>query len=246
MSESMNDESNLFELLPGYALGALSDEERAQVESFLATSEAARAELRTYEAMLTGYAVLTPARKAPPHLNDNFRRRLAAEAGTERSRPIPIRQPAARTRLWIGLAALLILAVGVFTIYRYVTDPERPIREITDNPDSWAIKLSPQGGASGEVQVVVMPNSTKAVLIADHVPPLPAGKQYQLWMRKDQAIPPESVAVFSANEPVLRMVVTMSDVPAKYLALGITVEPRGGSPSPTTPGVYSWRRSQTP
>jgi anti-sigma-K factor RskA len=244
MSESMNDQSNLFDLLPGYALGALSDEERAQVESFLATSEAARAELRTYEAMLAGYAIVSPARKAPPHLTDDFRRRLAAEARTG-PRPVPIRQPAGGNRRWLALAALLILALGVFAIYRFVTDPERPIREITENPDSWAIKLSPQGDATGDVQVVVVPNSTKAVLIADHVPALPAEKQYQLWMRKDQATGPESVAVFSVNEPVLRMVVTMSDVPAKYQALGITVEPRGGSPAPTTPGVYSWRRAQT-
>ncbi len=56
----MND-STLFDLIPAYALGALSDEERAQVEAFLATSEEAREELRVYQAMLTGLATTVSA-----------------------------------------------------------------------------------------------------------------------------------------------------------------------------------------
>jgi anti-sigma-K factor RskA len=246
----MNDESTLFDLLPAYALGALSDEERTRVEAFLATSEAARTELRNYEAMLAGYATLAPARKAPTRLTEDFRRRLAAESTSARDAdrpsagptPPPAARPPFMRRRLLGLAAVLVLLVGLIGVYAYINDPQRVINEIVNNPKSWAIKLNPQPGTTGEVSIVVVPNSTKAVLIVERLPGLPDEKQYQLWMRKNPApAPPESVVVFSPTETVTRMVVTMSDVPQTYLALGITIEPRGGSPGPTGPGVFSWR-----
>ena len=58
----MND-STLFDLLPAYALGALSEEERTQVEAFLATSPEAQQQLRDYQSMLVGLAILLLRRK---------------------------------------------------------------------------------------------------------------------------------------------------------------------------------------
>src|SRR5262245_23936794 len=72
--------SELFDMIPAYALGALSRDEKARVESFLATSAQARTELETYQRMMVGFATLAPKRKAPSQMTGAFQARLAAEA----------------------------------------------------------------------------------------------------------------------------------------------------------------------
>src|SRR4051794_7063564 len=106
----MND-STLFDLIPAYALGALSAEDRAQVEAFLAESEEARNELRLYQAMLTGMATTVPQSKAPARLTEDFRQRLNAN-------PAPAAIPFTPRRVnrmpWITtLAAIFVVAIGV-------------------------------------------------------------------------------------------------------------------------------------
>jgi anti-sigma-K factor RskA len=239
----MNDETNLFNLLPGYALGALSDEERTQVEAFLATSEAARAELRTYEAMLAGFATLAPARKAPPSLTDDFRSRLAAEhRGAEPpapTKPVTAVKPFPVRRVLLGLAALLVLAVGLYAVYRQVIgdQEQRIISEILSNRSAQWITLNPQSGTPGKVSFVTVADRVEAVLVAEQLPRLPDEKQYQLWLLDAEGR--DNGGVFSADQPVKQVLVRMPGLPKRYKKLGITVEPRGGSAVPTSPGVFS-------
>jgi anti-sigma-K factor RskA len=239
----MNDESTLFDLLPAYALGALSGEERAQVETFLATSEAARAELRNLEAMLTGYAALTPARKAPAHLTDDFRRRLAAENAGEKPptppQPIPTIRPFPVRRVLLGLAAVFGVVLGIFAAYRLVAsnNEAQTIQDILKNPNAQWIALNPQRGTAGKVSLVTVPDRIEAVLVTEQVPGLPYDKQYQLWLVDAEGR--DNGGVFSADQPVNRVLIRMPGLPKQYKRLGITVEPRGGSPGPTSPAVFS-------
>jgi anti-sigma-K factor RskA len=82
---TMQDPDNVAGLIAAYALGALSEQEAAQVETLLQTSEQARAELRAYEEALVAFATLTPRRQAPASLESTFRARLAAEAAPSAS-----------------------------------------------------------------------------------------------------------------------------------------------------------------
>lgn len=238
----MNNPS-LFDQLPAYALGALSEEERAEVEAFLASSEEARAELRTYEAMLAGMATFVPARRAPPHLTEDFRKRLAATATPASVPPATIQPRIQSRRQWnrraslLGLAALIVVAVGVFLIYRYmVPDPEtQKIQNILNNPSAIHVALNAQQGATGNVSFVALPGSKEGVLVAE-LPQLPDEKQYQLWLLKDKN--PDSAGVFSTAQPVRQVLVNLPDSPANYQAVAITVEPRGGSPGPTTAPIF--------
>jgi anti-sigma-K factor RskA len=239
--------SSLFELLPAYALGALSEEERAQVEAFLASSEEARAELRAYEAMLTGMATLVPARKAPPNLTEDFRKRLAASAV-----PPAMVKPSAPTRrqwqrrpaLLLGLTALIVVVIGAVLIYRSVViDSEtRAIQTILGNSAAVHVKLDAQSGATGNVSFVILPDSKLGVLVAE-LPTLQEEKQYQLWLLKTEE--KESGAVFSVTGPARQVLVTMPDVPSEYQAVGITVEPKGGSPGPTTSPIFVGKLTQS-
>ncbi len=236
------DNPSLFDQLPAYALGALSEEERAEVEAFLASSEEARAELRTYEAMLAGMATLVPARKAPAHLTEDFRKRLAATAfpaapAIAQPRIQSRRQWNRRTPLLLGLAALVAVAIGVFLIARLVvSDPEaQAIQNILNNPAAIRVTLNAQQGATGNVSFVALPDSKVGVLVAE-LPQLPDEKQYQLWLLNGKN--PDSAGVFSTTQPIRQVLVNLPGPPGDYQAVAITVEPRGGSPGPTSAPIF--------
>ncbi len=236
------NECTLFDLLPAYALDALSEEEKAQVEAFLATSEEARAELGSYQEMLAGMAMLVSPRQSPAHLTEDFRLRLA-QSTAETSAPViqrlePSRVISRRLRWVLSFAALIAIILGMFMVYRVVSSnvEAHTISQILNDPSAKTIQLAAQSGATGMVRFVVVPTSTKAVLITQ-LPPLPAQKQYQLWL--GDADERYSCGLFSADQPVEQILLNMPDVPSKYQTLAITVEPKGGSPAPTTAPVFA-------
>src|SRR5258708_5634439 len=163
MAPVNDDNSPHFDLIPAYALDALSDDERRQVELLLAESEDAREALRTYREMLTGFGALTASqaapRKAPAHLTDDFRKRLAVEAAhtDETVRVVPITpaqlaiaKPQSMTQRrnirlgWLATAAaILVIALGLFGLSRVAqTDSEtRILQDILSNPTATHIAL---------------------------------------------------------------------------------------------------------
>ena len=209
---------NLSDLLPAYALDALSEAEKAQVEAWLATSEEARTELREYQAMLTTLALLSPPRRASPHLTEDFKQRLAAESGESR---VSLPKAVIRfRRTLMGLAAVLLIGIALFAIYqRFFADPQgQAIHAILKNPDAAWITLQSQGG-TGTVTLVTVPNSPQAVLVAS-LPPLDSDKQYELWVIGDQ---PVNSGVFQGSTD--QVLVTLPNTPEHYKIAAITIEP---------------------
>ncbi len=228
----MND-STLFDLIPAYALGALSDEERAQVEAFLATSEEAREELRVYQAMLTGLATTVPPRKAPAHLTQDFRQRLSASPTV-----IPIAPRRANRFRWIAaLAAILVVVVGALVVLSSLQpDPEKQaIQNILNNSAATKVALLPQSSAAGSVTFVIVPGSKQAVLTTE-LPPLPDQKQYQLWYIKGSQ--PDPSITFDGAQDTKPVLVPSPDPAQGYDTIAITVEPHGGSKAPTTTPIF--------
>ena len=231
----MDDQhSDLLDLIPAYALDALSAEEKARIEAILATSEAARAELETYQAMIVGFATLTPKRKAPPHLNDAFRARLAAEAGST----TPTRPQLRVTRTqWLLAAAVLAVAIGLAYFLTTVLDREgRAIRDILNDPAATRVTISAQDNPENRITVVMLPNSRDAVLVAE-LPTLPAEQQYQLWWLYSTSNVRWSLSVFSVEQRPTQVLIKMPADPDTDIQCGVTIEPAGGSPSPTTKPV---------
>lgn len=108
------DDTTLIDLIPDYVLGSLSSDEQAQVDALLARSQEARDSLLAYEQTLAGLALLSPVRKAPAHLTDDFSKRLQTMAAVSVVKP-PISQLPRRRTAWLLLsaAALLILIIGI-------------------------------------------------------------------------------------------------------------------------------------
>jgi anti-sigma-K factor RskA len=254
-------DADAFDLIPAYALDALPDEERRQVEALLAASADARAELRTCQEMMGGMAMLAPRQRAPAHLTDAFRARLAEAPQVTPPRPHPpyptLRwaNPRRVTRLTaltaltalVGLAAVITLVVGAALGYRAIEDANRQrlIDSILASRDAQWIALEAQEGSPGRVQFVLVPGQPEGVLVAQ-LPDLPQDRQYQLWMRVDETR--FSLAVFSRERQEDRVLCPVPE-PGRTsgaFAMGITVEPRGGSPAPTTSAIFRVQYQRQP
>ncbi|GAC1658251.1 MAG: hypothetical protein NVS9B1_17750 [Candidatus Dormibacteraceae bacterium] len=103
---------------------------------------------------------------------------------------------------------------------------------------SLGLHATPMGaGAYGVLRMD--PSTGQVVLVAYGLRPAPAGRAYQGWLHRG----PEriSIGVFAATGGGEAVVVTLSGQPASLLGevdgFGVTLEPLGGSPGPTTPPV---------
>jgi len=92
------------------------------------------------------------------------------------------------------------------------------------------------GGAHG--RLVYMPHDKMAVLVLEGLPSLPADKTYQVWAIRGSQRVSMGLLQVSGPQPVsASMAMDISTVDA----VAITIEPAGGSPSPTSPPVLQIR-----
>jgi hypothetical protein len=92
----------------------------------------------------------------------------------------------------------------------------------------------PQPGA--RAKVFWSPAAKRGVLVAANLEPLPADRQYQLWVFVDGK--PVDAGVFDVD-PSGKVLFESKDLPAVRTAqnFAVTVEPRGGLPQPSGPIV---------
>lgn len=87
------ERQTLLDLIPAYALGALDAEDHAAVEALLQTDAEARQLLAEYQVIADNLVIATPARRAPAHLQDDLRRRLAMAKPSAQENPVPLSPP---------------------------------------------------------------------------------------------------------------------------------------------------------
>ena len=80
--------------------------------------------------------------------------------------------------------------------------------------------------------LVISSDGEHGTLVVDGLPPLDASQQYQLWLIQDGQR--TSGGIFSVDgEGYGSLWITSPKPLISYQAVGITVEPAGGSPAPT-------------
>lgn len=229
--------SEIHVLSGAFALDALDDLERAAFERHLATCSACQAEVAGLHAAAAQLADLSAAE--PPA---ELRGMILADAPSVR--PLPPRvvsAPRAQedNRQWLrrripalaAAAALVIgLGAGVATVWQpwesetvqlSLADRVRQARDA----QSWTQPL-PSGG---QVTVTRSKSVGAAVWKTRGLAPAPSGRVYELWLQApDESLKPAGLMSAGEGEVILRGDATNA------IGAGLTEEPAGGSPAPTT------------
>jgi len=136
-----------------------------------------------------------------------------------------VRLEAARVhKLWQEVQQQLAVQRQAFTL---ITAAEaRPVLLRSDAADSRARGI-----------LVLRPTDPHAVLIVQDLPPLPRDRAYQLWLAWGDR-QRDNGGVFRVDEEGFGVLHITAPRPfAAYHRVGITEEPAGGSPGPTSPRV---------
>lgn len=219
--------SEIHALSGAYAIDALDEHERALFELHLADCAECRAEVDSLRGAAAGLADATSV-PPPPALRDDV---LAAIKTVRPLPPLPptITRAPGRGRRFRGLlvaaAAVAVVGTGI-TLTQPWEDEPGPVDQIIAAADSDRASAKVDGGT---VTVYRSESLGKAALVTDDLPAVPDGKVYELWLQVDGAMVPAGLLDASGDQKFL-----LTGDASEATAAGITVEPDGGSPQPTT------------
>ena len=243
------------ELLPAYALHALGQHERALVEEHIVQCATCRRALSEYQDVAEELLYAAPQTPAPAHLRADLVRRVrnSGKASVRPAAPQAVSRQAGGARRWVYAlvaAFLLLLSVANLVWWRMASDLRASQAALQEQVEAQrvAMQLLASGGQTAVLrgdqpapQVVALltwaPDQTAAVLQVSDLPPAPAGQAYQLWLVRDGQR--DSGGLFAPDPQGRGVLVVQAPQPLQsYQAVGVTLEPAGGSPGPTGPRVF--------
>ncbi|MCX5044337.1 anti-sigma factor [Aldersonia sp. NBC_00410] len=217
-----------------YALDALDDNERRAVEADLAAAqEGLRAAftdevrvIRETLAAVSDVGAVTPSGQVRERVLAQIRSGVPPDA-------LALKRRSRRRRQLLAAAAAIVVAVGAVVAVQALTDEPAPAvtaEQVLDEPDVHSATAPIPGG--GMATVSYSPAADALVLVMDGVTPPPADVNYQMWLMSDAA-PAVSAGTMSAQDVAPTTTVVVDDVGSAQ-KLGFTVEPPGGSATPTS------------
>lgn len=154
------------------------------------------------------------------------------ELGAARKRREERRRPQGMRNWLVGVAAAAIIALGGVGVGAYVANQNDPLNQVLQAGDVRQATVNVAGG--GTATVSVSTSKDAIVVKMNDVPAPPEGKVYQMWLIPKDGSAPVSQGLMDAEALSKPAVVKGISTAA---SLGITVEPTGGSTSPTMPTV---------
>ena len=234
-----DDDSDLAAASGAYVLHALDGEQAAEFEHLMATSETLRAEVTELSdtAVELGLAI---APETPPAA---LRERLLEQIATtpQAAAVAPVREGRAERKAqqrWfrrpiaavLTAAAAAVLIAGGVTATVLTTTSSSPISVIEAASDVQHRAQPIDGG--GTATVMWSHKLAKAGVVVVGVPALATGKTYELWyIGKSGARP---AGTFDHPGDIM-----LDGAMRNGDTIGLTVEPSGGSPKPTTDPILA-------
>jgi anti-sigma-K factor RskA len=234
------DHETIEGLIPAYAFGATDPDESEAVETHLPSCVACRAALVDYRGLGEDLLYSAPAMAAPADLTERMRRRLAASRPEQKPAPWWARLRLGTLAPVLGALVLLLAITNFYWVGRVnrlqhqANEQSAFLARLADAP---AVPLTAEAAAPYAQGVVYRPiDSPVALLCVYGLPALPTDKSYQLWLIKEGQR--DSGGLFRVTQDGFGLLVIRPEHPlSEYSAVGITVEPAGGSPAPTSPRV---------
>lgn len=245
------DSQSIHALSGAYVVDALDDEERVRFEAHLPHCPDCRAEvagLREAAALLADDSALAP----PPSLRDEV---LAAIRTTRPLPPevpsrheggdnvVPLRRRPGRLRLALAAAAAVVVgAVGVGLVTHPWTEQTTQLSaadRVLAAPDARRISMEFDDGS--KATVVRSVKEGRAVLVTQDMAAPPRGKVYELWLQDPSGSMEPAGLMHGRGDHKVLLRGNAND----SIGVGITVEPEGGSPEPTSKPVALFDLSKT-
>jgi anti-sigma-K factor RskA len=230
----MTDHERWEDAAGSYVLGALTDDERSAYEAHLRTCPACRAEVDELRVAAEALPVSPPPMLPSPALKLRIMAEVEREAALLASAGQPDRAaaPAKRSkRRWFagGFAlpraamgalacVLLLIGLGVGGLVFGGGDGSRTV------PFHSTLRQ-----ASAQLDV----SDNGATLVANGLPPAPAGKTYMVWLSRPGHAPEPTSALFTPRRDGSATASVTGDLKGVDAVL-VNVEPVGGSTTPTS------------
>ena len=212
----------LRDLLPAYALGAVDPDEARQVEALLRRCPDWQVELNAYQQLNAELAALLPPVAPPPSVKAGLIQAVTAR---------PKRRRWAWG--WVAAACLLIVLVVSNAAWAAVARQQAPL-ELVLHP----VQADAAPDATG--RVLWARAEPQAFLILSGLPPLAPDQTYQAWVRDGERIVSLGL-VQPQPDGSAALVFDGALLAGRFDTVGVTVEPAGGSASPTTPPIVRWQ-----
>jgi anti-sigma-K factor RskA len=221
------------DLKEAYALGALSEEERQEVEDYLMTHPELRAEVDDLRSIANLLAFAPQEYEPSPELRRDLMNRISSSPDAT-----PAADPSPRQAgLWRvfgpgGLAAAAVLAlvtIGMFVWNASLQEENQTLQGELQGQQTYALEGT---GAAQEMQgEVVRLGDERAVLVAEDLPSLSEGETYETWILREDV--PEPAGLFEPDDAGVAAAPIEGSIEGAD-AVAVTVEPSGGSSSPTS------------
>lgn len=252
MSLKDNMDPRIEELLPFYALDALTEEEKELVESYLAEHPEARTQMEELQSGASALPYSVPAVEPPRHVKEALIKRVTADVQARE------RSSARRGIRWedifrvFSLGAATVAVIWAFVLNAQVARLRNEISALNEQVAAQSQSIDelvqnlPQADQSDVItvslksteeqpralgQLIANPNDKSAVVVISGLPPLEPGRTYQVWLIGGAPVSAGLLAVDENGQSVL--IITSQEAIGSFNSVGISIEPEGGSEQPT-------------
>jgi anti-sigma-K factor RskA len=223
-------------LLGAYALGAVDEAEARQVQAHLPTCPECSAEFKAMSEAASAFAVAAAPEGFEPGFADRIVGTISHEAapGADVVEITPRRRMAVRAALASGIAALLaaVVVLSLATVHAndQLDQQKAALQSLVNSGNGF--HLTGSSGARAEAVSSIGGNGRFIVIGLDSAP---AGKTYQVWIKRGKKT--YSAGTFNTSNNIA--VASMTGTLRRGDRVLVTVEPAGGSKHPTTTPILS-------
>jgi anti-sigma-K factor RskA len=223
-------DNELIDLATPYALHAVSDDERDDIEARLSTARPFTADTFLDEVRAIREAMAFAAAATAVEPPAELRERVLASAAADNVQTLPKRADRGRRNGLLAVAAAVLIGLGAVGIGIAVRPPP-PVslaQQVFSAPDVRTITGDIPTG--GQATLVFSRDRDAGVLVMNNVAPPAAGTVYQMWLVGNKGA--TSAGVMNAKAVSPSTTAVLPDL-GDSTALAFTVEPGDGSPQPT-------------
>jgi len=217
--------SELREQAAAFALGALGDEDRAEFEAHLLICDECDDDVRSFTRVTDALAFTVPPVDPDVAIRQRALEAVRGGSSTRASGRAP----------WLLAAASLLMAIGsgayAFAVRQSAAEA-RSVVIVLAAEDLIRVDLAGQPVAPRAAARAFWSRSRGLIFTASRLPPLPAGRTYELWIISEEMPISAGLLRPSLDGAVQATFTTVPGV-ARAAAFAVTLEPDGGVPAPT-------------